>query len=143
MMDGADIKIRLSAYRLATKRMEGLFAERDRLRLYCRKLSSDIETDRVKKTSTTSHVETAIVNLSEIERHISDEASQLGEIREKVEELIGSVEDERLVTVLSWRYLHGMRWERIAVEMNYDYRHILRLHGKALQILREKLKDVT
>ena len=29
-------------------------------------------------------------------------------------------------------YLMGKAWEQIAVEMNYSYRFILKIHGKAL-----------
>ena len=35
--------------------------------------------------------------------------------------------------VLIRRYLMGKAWEQIAVEMNYTYRHVTRLHGTALQ----------
>lgn len=34
--------------------------------------------------------------------------------------------------ILERRYLMGQGWEKIAVEMNYDYRWTLRLHGRAL-----------
>lgn len=35
-------------------------------------------------------------------------------------------------TLLHYRYILGYTWERIAVEMNYSFRHVLRLHGEAL-----------
>lgn len=34
--------------------------------------------------------------------------------------------------VLHYRYIMGYTWEKIAVEMDYVYRHVLRLHGIAL-----------
>ena len=34
--------------------------------------------------------------------------------------------------ILSRRYLLGQSWEKIAVEMNYGYRHVLKIHGRAL-----------
>ena len=30
------------------------------------------------------------------------------------------------------RYIDGLRWEQIAVELNYSYRQVLRIHGYAL-----------
>lgn len=63
---------------------------------------------------------------------------QLGErvrLREEIESAIGTVEDERLRLLLRYRYIDGWRLEKIAVEMDYDYRWIRRLHGKALDKL--------
>ena len=37
--------------------------------------------------------------------------------------------------LMELRYISGYTWERIAVEMSYSYRHIVRLHGKILQKL--------
>ena len=60
---------------------------------------------------------------------------QLGErvrLREEIEVAIGTVEDERLRLLLRYRYIDGWTWERIAVELNYAYRNVTRLHGRAL-----------
>lgn len=60
---------------------------------------------------------------------------QLGErvrLREEIEAAIGTVEDERLRLLLRYRYIDGWTWERIAVELNYAYRNVTRLHGRAL-----------
>lgn len=51
------------------------------------------------------------------------------EIRDRIERL----EDENEKDVLVYRYIRGMKWEDIAVKMNIGYRHVLRMHGKALE----------
>lgn len=51
------------------------------------------------------------------------------EIRDRIEHL----EDENEKDVLVYRYIRGMKWEDIAVKMNIGYRHVLRMHGKALE----------
>lgn len=50
------------------------------------------------------------------------------EIRQQIRMVPDATEQE----ILSRRYLLGQRWEKISVEMNYDYRYVLKLHGKAL-----------
>ena len=42
------------------------------------------------------------------------------------------VEDATLRALLVNRYVNLMRWEYIAVKMDYDYRWIMRLHCRAL-----------
>ena len=46
---------------------------------------------------------------------------------------IERVNDCTLRKLLIKRYLQFKTWEQIAVEMNYSWRQIVRLHGKALQ----------
>ena len=55
---------------------------------------------------------------------------------------IESLDDHRFVEVLKHRYLYGKRWEQIAVDMKYAFRHVTRLHGQALNAFARKYKDV-
>lgn len=50
----------------------------------------------------------------------------------EIRQQIGMVPDPTEQEILSRRYLLEQRWEKISVEMNYDYRYVLKLHGKAL-----------
>ena len=63
---------------------------------------------------------------------IDREIDRYVDMREEIQTAISMVDDIQLRTLLSLRYINGLTWEKIAVEMNYDYRWILRLHGKAL-----------
>lgn len=51
------------------------------------------------------------------------------EIWNQVKKIPNATEQE----VLTRRYLIGQSWEKIAVEMHYSYRQIIRIHGAALQ----------
>lgn len=51
------------------------------------------------------------------------------EIWNQVKKIPNATEQE----VLNRRYLIGQSWEKIAVEMHYSYRQIIRIHGEALQ----------
>lgn len=53
---------------------------------------------------------------------------------------IERLEKENEKEILTKRYINGYKWERIAYEMGYGYRQILRMHGMALS--RFDLKDV-
>lgn len=59
----------------------------------------------------------------------------IGKFRE-IDRTIAAVPDAVLREVLERRYLFYQRWEQIAEEMHYSERHILRLHGAALQKVR-------
>lgn len=51
----------------------------------------------------------------------------------QVQNAIEQMRDEREKMLLTYRYLNGYGWERIAVEMEISWRHTLRLHGNALK----------
>lgn len=75
-----------------------------------------------------------VARLDELEREIwatryrRIEAFQ--RIQRAIEEMVG---EEREKDLLTYRYLSGWSWERIAVEMGCTWRHTLRIHGSALK----------
>lgn len=58
------------------------------------------------------------------------------------EQQIARLPDGLEAQVLALRYCDGKRWEEIAVDIGYTWRHTLRIHGSALQSFARKYKDV-
>lgn len=54
----------------------------------------------------------------------------------KVQAAIEEIEDETEKDLLTYRYLKGMKWEEIAVEMGYSWQHIHKIHAAALKNLK-------
>lgn len=77
----------------------------------------------------------AISKIIDLETEINEEIDKLVEKREEIESIIHAVEDGTLRTLLEYRYINGKKWEEIALMMGYDYRYILKIHGKALSAL--------
>ncbi len=51
----------------------------------------------------------------------------------KIQTLIEQMEDEQEKLLLTYRYLRDYNFDRIAEEMGYTYRHVIRIHGRALE----------
>lgn len=62
-------------------------------------------------------------------------------INERTVNMIAKMEDDRYREVLSAYYISCKAWERIAVDMNYNYRYVQELHGKALQQFENMYSD--
>lgn len=60
--------------------------------------------------------------------------------RSEIIETIGMVQDEVLNRLLWLRYVQGVSFEEVAVDMHYSYRHVTRLHGEALQRVEKIMK---
>ena len=46
---------------------------------------------------------------------------------------LSNIGDSTLYKILTYRYIDGKRFELIAVEIGYTFRHVIRLHGQALK----------
>ena len=68
----------------------------------------------------------------EQERRIDAKIAEMTKLLDEIEKLLGEVGNPDYRLLLELRYLQGLTWEQIAKKMHYSWRHIIRLHGKAL-----------
>lgn len=94
----------------------------------------DYAKDKI-QTSNKASVEDIIIKLCDLEAEITQEIDELIDKKRVAKEEIDKIEDVTLRSILTMRYLEMLKWEEIAVQLNYDYRHVLRLHGEALNKL--------
>lgn len=71
--------------------------------------------------------------LDELLTELKDQMEQRIRIRREITQRIEAMRDETEKTVLRLRYIHWMKWERIAERLGYDVRNVTRIHGRALQ----------
>ena len=80
--------------------------------------------------------EEMLAKIVDLEREIDADIDRLVAIRDGIKTIIEAVEDDRERLLLQYRYLDGKTFEKIAVEMNYSWRQIHRLHSRALTNLK-------
>lgn len=69
------------------------------------------------------------VLISQLEQEQAMAVRQYKEIHDRIYQMQDGAEKEVLIR----RYLMGRTWEQIAVEMDYNYRSVLKIHGRALR----------
>lgn len=88
-------------------------------------------------TGTTDPTGTAAAKLADQLAEMTERKNELrNELWSKRESIIASIdliERKEHRRLLYMRYVTCSRWEEIAVDMHYTYRHIVRMHGSALQ----------
>ena len=84
------------------------------------------------KSGGTDKIQNAVCRIADIEQKINREIDRQIDLRERIEAAICAIPDGRLRDLMRYRYIDGMTWEQIAVEMHYSYVHICRMHGQAL-----------
>ena len=74
--------------------------------------------------------------LDEQIRELKEERLERVRIYTDIEKRIKGMEKDTEREVLRLKYLTGMKWEEVAVEMGYSWKHIHRIHSSALNNLR-------
>lgn len=77
----------------------------------------------------------AVEHINALEAELADQIVERVTTRREIGQAIDRVQDERLSRLLRLRYIDGLTWERVAVEMHYCYKQTKRLHWKSLDVL--------
>ena len=85
-----------------------------------------------------SPVANAVAEIITLEEHIGLEIQRLVHVEREVSEAINLLlADPRHVALMEMRYVNQFRLEEVAVRLGYAFRWAQRLHGKALQKMKE------
>lgn len=132
-MTNQEKKRYLQRYTKLNKAINQRLRERDRLRSLAEKCTSSITG---LPRGGASDKETTWIRLAEIEEEINADVDKYVDMRKEIEAAINTVDDITLQTLLRYRYLNGLTWERVAVEMEKTWRWIHRLHSRALEAIK-------
>ena len=73
-----------------------------------------------------------VARLDELDRKLRAQMYKKIQLRAEITEKIDAMENETESLLLRLRYIHGLKWEEVAVKMDYSWKQIHRLHSKAL-----------
>lgn len=129
-------KDELMKIRLYKRRIRSLELELERLRDELEEVRSTWPDGQPHGTGTSDPVGSkagVIEKIEECEAEIRDARARAYIEQARLVMSIDRVKDPELNELLTLRYIEGRRWEEIAVEMGYSYRHTHRRHGDALR----------
>ncbi|MEA5085086.1 MAG: DUF1492 domain-containing protein [Lachnospiraceae bacterium] len=91
----------------------------------------DYARDRV-QVSPENSLEKSVVKLISLEEKINQQVDRFVDTKNEIKSKISFLKNRDEKLVLQYRYLCFMSLEMIAVEMNYSYRQIKRIHHRAI-----------
>ena len=131
-MTSQEKKAYLERYKESDREIDRLCEELSRWRALATKITPVLSQEPAGSCEGGNRIELAVEKIIALEGQINTKIVELLIIRQRVEDAIQTVMDGTLREVLTQRYILGKRWEQIAVDMNYSWRRIYQLHGKAL-----------
>lgn len=121
----------LKQYKYLNQHIEALLEEKERWKSKAEKVTSTI-TGMPHGSDGENPRELAICRMIDCENVATGMIDDFVDLGNNIKEAIENVDDIVLRLVLIHRYIEGKKFEEIAYSMNISWRHIHRLHRKAL-----------
>lgn len=74
-----------------------------------------------------------VARLDELDRKLREQLERKIQLRAEITEKIDAMPNETESLLLRLRYIHGLKWEEVAVKMDYSWRAVHKIHSKALE----------
>lgn len=94
--------------------------------------------EKVQTSPNFDKIGTTVAKIDEMENNLDKMIDEYLVKRERIIAQIDTMEEESVYQILFSRYIEKKTFEKIATEMEYSWRQIVRLHGKALQQFEKK-----
>ena len=128
----------LSQVNRLNKMINNKLSEISQLRELSVSISAIGNDEKVQTSPNFDKIGTAIAKIDELENNLDKMIDEYLVKREKIISQIDTMEEESVYQILFSRYIEKKTFEKIATEMEYSWRQIVRLHGKALQQFEKK-----
>ena len=98
--------------------------------------------EKVQTSLSPDKIGSSIAKIDEMERNIDSMIDEYVDKKNLIISQIDSIENETYYNILFAKYVEKKTFEKIADEMTYSWRQIVRLHGRALQEFERLYGDV-
>ena len=113
--------------------IQNKLAEISQLRELAMSVSAVKNEERVQTTPNFDKIGTAYCKIEEMEEKLDKLIDEFVDKRNLIISQIDKIENETYYEILFARYIEKKTFEKIADEMTYSWRQVIRLHGRALQ----------
>lgn len=130
----------LKQVRNLDKLINAKISELDELEKQITSLHSVTLGDKVQSSSSGDSLQRTIDKIIDMRAEINGEIDRLVDLKAVIRNQLNSLNDNRYIAVMVEYYINGKTFEKIAENMHYSNRQIIRIHGNALQKFRELFK---
>ena len=121
----------LKSYQRSVKREKDILEEIQRLRLD--KMFPSVANDGMPHGSRQTDLSDYAAVLDEMIEDLKQERLKRVQRQQEIEHRIRQIKDEDEQRVLRLRYIKGLKWEEVAVEMGYSWQWTHKIHAEALK----------
>jgi len=123
-------------------KIETKMEELERLQALAEKTTASLGGERVQASGSQTKLEDCVIKIVKVQSEINASIDRLVDYKKEAMELIDRACDADCIRLLYKRYFSRMKWEEIAVDMNYTYQWISGgLHQRALSQVQKALDE--
>ena len=126
-----DIKRKLQNYIWIKENIQSLEDRLLEIDTQLTKITTNLENEKVQTTKDPDRWTNLINERIEVEEMINRELCRCLKEIQYIENIISKL-PEREKLLMRLRYIDNLKWEEIALKMNYTWQHMHRIHAKAL-----------
>lgn len=123
-------------YLMQIKRMDKLTenkqAEINRLEELVQSTTALNVSDKVQTSGSKDRLGDIVSKICDLKNELTADIEKWVDLKGEVISVIDQLDDVDLIDLLYKRYFQFKTWEKISCDMNYTYRWVTKLHGKAL-----------
>lgn len=123
------------------ERINAMLQEVDNLYDMVTKITPTLKQDVVTGGGTQDKIGDAVSKIVDLKNEINSKIDYYVDLKREANALLDKVENHLYYIILYRRYMLGESFEFIAAELNYTYRWVCILHGRALQAFAEVMPD--
>ena len=133
-----DTKKYLNQISRLDRMIQNKLAEISQLRELAMSVSAVKNEERVQNTPNFDKIGTAYCKIEEMEEKLDKLIDEYVDKKNLIISQIDKIDNEAYYEILFARYIEKKTFEKIADEMTYSWRQVIRLHGRALQEFEKK-----
>ena len=123
-------------------KIETKMEELERLQTLAEKTTASLGGERVQASGNQQKLEDCVIKILQVQSEINASIDRFVDYKKEAMELIDRACDADCIRLLYKRYFSYMKWEEIAVDMNYTYQWISGgLHQRALAQVQKALDE--
>lgn len=135
-----EAQIYLKQIKLYDTHIDNKVQELDRLKGMATKVTTSLSLAPGHGSGNQDKLGDAVAKIIDLQAEVNQAIDAYVDKKREVCSVIEKIQDPDQVAVLHKRYIQYKHWEQIACEMNYTYRNVCYIHGRALQAVEELLK---
>lgn len=136
-----DAKAYLQQIKLYDTHINNKLEEKARLKMLALNITSTIKGDVSSGSHSQDKIGDAMAKIVDLDNEINLLIDKFIDYKEDVNQQLLKLKNPNHRKVLYKRYIDNMSWNKIAADMEYSYRGITKLHGKALLALEKVMKN--
>lgn len=123
----------LQQIRRCDRMIENKLSEVDSLRNLALSITGTWKEDVVHTSGVSDKIGNTVAKIIDLQNEIDENIDKLVDLKREIMKVIDQLEDSAMIDILYKRYFKYETWEQIALDMNFTYQWVCKLHGKALQ----------